>query len=77
MLQRTDDLRITEVRPLIPPAILTEEIPVSERASNVVSDSRAAVSDVIGGRDSRLVVIAGPCSIHDRSEEHTLNSSHG
>ena len=65
MLQRTDDLRITEVRPLIPPAILIEEIPVSEVASNVVSDSRAAVADVIGGRDPRLVVIAGPCSIHD------------
>jgi 3-deoxy-7-phosphoheptulonate synthase len=65
MFQRTDDLRITEVRPLIPPAILLEEIPVSERASNVVSDARAAVSEVIAGRDPRLVVIAGPCSIHD------------
>ncbi|MGE3958972.1 MAG: 3-deoxy-7-phosphoheptulonate synthase [Vicinamibacterales bacterium] len=65
MLQRTDDLRITETRPLIPPAILIEEIPVSETASNVVSDARKAVSEVIAGRDPRLVVIAGPCSIHD------------
>ncbi|MGC4081143.1 MAG: 3-deoxy-7-phosphoheptulonate synthase [Vicinamibacterales bacterium] len=65
MLQRTDDLRITETRPLIPPAILIEEIPVSETASNVVSDARKAVSDVIAGRDPRLVVIAGPCSIND------------
>ncbi len=65
MFQRTDDLRITEVRPLIPPAILLEEIPISERASNVVSDTRAAVGKVIAGQDSRLVVIAGPCSIHD------------
>jgi 3-deoxy-7-phosphoheptulonate synthase len=65
MLQRTDDLRITETRPLIPPAILVEEIPVSETASNVVSDARRAVSQVIAGRDPRLVVIAGPCSIHD------------
>lgn len=65
MLQRTDDLRITETRPLIPPAILLEEIPVSETASNVVSDARAAVSRVIAGDDPRLVVIAGPCSIHD------------
>lgn len=65
MLQRTDDLRITETRPLIPPAILLEEIPVSETASNVVSDTRRAVSEVIAGRDPRLVVIAGPCSIHD------------
>ena len=65
MLQRTDDLRITETRPLIPPAILLEEIPVSETASNVVSDTRRAVSQVIAGADPRLVVIAGPCSIHD------------
>src|SRR5207342_643452 len=65
MLQRTDDLRITETRPLIPPAILLEEIPVSETASNVVSDTRKAVARVIAGHDPRLVVIAGPCSIHD------------
>ncbi|MGE0450496.1 MAG: 3-deoxy-7-phosphoheptulonate synthase [Vicinamibacterales bacterium] len=65
MLQRTDDLRITEVRPLIPPAILLEEIPISERASNIVSDTRRAVAQVIAGADPRLVVVAGPCSIHD------------
>src|SRR5436190_4440381 len=65
MFQRTDDLRITQVRPLIPPAILLEEIPLTERASNVVSDTRRAIADSIHGRDPRLVVIAGPCSIHD------------
>jgi 3-deoxy-7-phosphoheptulonate synthase len=65
MFQRTDDLRIRNVRPLIPPAILLEEIPISERASNVVSDSRAAIARVIEGTDPRLVVIVGPCSIHD------------
>jgi len=65
MFQRTDDLRIRNVRPLIPPAILLEEIPISERASNVVSDSRAAIARVIEGSDPRLVVIVGPCSIHD------------
>jgi 3-deoxy-7-phosphoheptulonate synthase len=65
MLRQTDDLRITQVRPLIPPAILLEEIPLGERASNVVSDTRRAVADAIHGRDPRLVIIAGPCSIHD------------
>src|SRR6185503_6744251 len=65
MFQRTDDLRITEVRPLIPPAILHEEIPLSERASNVVANARQAVSGALAGRDPRLVVISGPCSIHD------------
>ena len=65
MLQRTDDLRITQVRPLIPPAILVEEIPVSDRASNVVTNTRRAIADVLQGRDPRLVVVVGPCSIHD------------
>ena len=65
MFQRTDDLRIRDVRPLIPPAILLEEIPITERASNVVSDARVVVSNVLDGRDPRLVVIVGPCSIHD------------
>jgi 3-deoxy-7-phosphoheptulonate synthase len=65
MVRRTDDLRITQVRPLIPPAILLEEIPLSERASNIVSNTRAAVSSAIEGRDPRLVIIVGPCSIHD------------
>ncbi len=65
MFRPTDDLRIRDVRPLIPPAILIEEIPISERASIVVSDARAAIADVIGGTDPRLVVVVGPCSIHD------------
>jgi 3-deoxy-7-phosphoheptulonate synthase len=67
MFQRTDDLRITGVRPLIPPAILLEEIPITERASNVVASTRQAIAAVIERRDPRLVVIVGPCSIHDTS----------
>ncbi len=65
MIRPTDDLRIRDVRPLIPPAILLEEIPISERASNVVSDARLAITNVIEGSDPRLVVVVGPCSIHD------------
>jgi 3-deoxy-7-phosphoheptulonate synthase len=65
MYQRTDDLRIKDVRPLIPPAILLEEIPITERASNVVADARRAISGLISGADDRLLVIVGPCSIHD------------
>ncbi len=67
MFKKTDDLRITQVRPLIPPAILLEEIPISERASNVVAGTRVAVANALAGQDPRLVVIAGPCSIHDAS----------
>src|SRR5439155_23176060 len=65
MIRPTDDLRIKDVRPLIPPAILLEEIPISERASNVVSDARHAIANIIDGRDPRLALIVGPCSIHD------------
>jgi 3-deoxy-7-phosphoheptulonate synthase len=65
MFKRTDDLRITEVRPLIPPAILLEELPITERISNIVSDARQAIAAALDGRDPRLVVISGPCSIHD------------
>jgi 3-deoxy-7-phosphoheptulonate synthase len=67
MFQRTDDLRITQVRPLIPPAILLEEIPITERGSNVVANTRQAIAAVLARRDPRLVVIVGPCSIHDTS----------
>lgn len=65
MLRKTDDLRITQVRPLLAPAILLEEIPISEPASEVVAGSRQAIAEVIDGRDPRLVVVVGPCSIHD------------
>jgi|SRR5579872_5287632 3-deoxy-7-phosphoheptulonate synthase len=65
MFQRTDDLRIRDVRPLIPPAILLEEIPITERASNVVADARAAIARVLDGHDNRLVAVVGPCSIHE------------
>jgi 3-deoxy-7-phosphoheptulonate synthase len=63
--RRTHDLRIRDVRPLIPPAILVEEIPISEQAANLVADSRAAMTDIIHGKDRRLLAIVGPCSIHD------------
>ncbi len=60
-----DDLRISEIRPLLPPAILLEEIPVSEAAASVVTAGRAAASAIVNGLDDRLLVICGPCSIHD------------
>src|SRR5512142_2919119 len=65
MFRRTDDLRIKDVRPLIPPAILLEEIPLTERASNIVADARTAIAAILAGDDDRLLVVAGPCSIHD------------
>ncbi len=65
MLHRTDDLRIQELRPLIPPAILMEELPVGEKASTLVWKSRADIGSVLAGQDDRLIAVVGPCSVHD------------
>jgi 3-deoxy-7-phosphoheptulonate synthase len=65
MRYATDDLRVEGLRPLLPPAILMEEIPLSDAASTTVALGRKAVSDVLNGRDDRLIVVIGPCSIHD------------
>ena len=65
MIHRTDDLRITRLRPLLPPAILMEELPVTERCSRVVEDGRNAASAILRGEDDRALVVVGPCSIHD------------
>ena len=65
MLHPTDDLRIDELRPLIPPAILMEELPLGEAASALVSKSRNDISRVLHGEDDRLITIVGPCSVHD------------
>jgi 3-deoxy-7-phosphoheptulonate synthase len=62
---KTKDVRIESLRPLIPPAILLEEIPLEESAVSAVARSREAVAKVLHGKDGRLLVIAGPCSIHD------------
>jgi 3-deoxy-7-phosphoheptulonate synthase len=62
---RTDDLRIREIRELIPPEELTREFPCTARASAVVSASRSALHEILHGRDDRLAVVIGPCSIHD------------
>ena len=62
---QTDDVRIAELRPLIPPAILMEELPLGDEASACVARIRDEVSGVVSGRDDRLLVVVGPCSIHD------------
>jgi 3-deoxy-7-phosphoheptulonate synthase len=65
MPHRTDDLRIREVRPLVPPAILLEEIPASEQALETVVRGRDQVVAALTGQSKKLVCIVGPCSIHD------------
>ena len=61
----TDDVRIEGLRPLIPPAILMEEIHPGDAAIARIADARRQIADVVHGKDDRLVVVVGPCSIHD------------
>ena len=61
----TDDLRIESLRPLIPPAILMEELPVTEADTQLIAQARAEVARIVNGEDDRLVIVVGPCSIHD------------
>ena len=65
---RIDDVRIGAVRPLITPALLQEWLPAPQAASDLVEASRAALARVLHGQDDRLVVVVGPCSIHDHDE---------
>ena len=65
---RIDDTRIAAVRPLMTPALLEEQLPIPEAAQALVEASRAAISRVLQGQDDRLVVVVGPCSIHDHDQ---------
>ena len=65
---RIDDVRIGAVRPLITPALLQEWLPASPAQLALVEASRAAIARVLHGQDDRLVVVVGPCSIHDHEQ---------
>ena len=65
---RIDDLRIKAVRPLITPAILEEWLPAPDAAQELVEASRLQLSRVLHGQDDRLIVVVGPCSIHDHDQ---------
>jgi len=61
----TDDLRIKEIKELVPPAHLIHELACSEEASRAVHDARLTTHRILHGMDDRLLVVIGPCSIHD------------
>jgi 3-deoxy-7-phosphoheptulonate synthase len=65
MMQRTENLRVTEVRRLTPPLQLKARLPITEAANRTVVEGRAAVERILDGTDPRLLVVIGPCSIHD------------
>jgi 3-deoxy-7-phosphoheptulonate synthase len=65
MQYRTDDLRIKEIKELVPPSHVLREFPISEKAAKLVYETRAAIHRILHGADDRMLVIMGPCSIHD------------
>ncbi|MEJ1960901.1 MAG: 3-deoxy-7-phosphoheptulonate synthase [Gammaproteobacteria bacterium] len=65
MTLRTDDLRIRDIRELITPEDLSREFPCSEHAAEVVGEARHAIHRILHKQDDRLIVVIGPCSIHD------------
>jgi len=65
MLKNTDDLRIRELKELLPPAHLIREFACTEKASDVIYAARQSMHRILHGMDDRLIVIIGPCSIHD------------
>ncbi|CAN5175323.1 3-deoxy-7-phosphoheptulonate synthase [soil metagenome] len=65
---RTDDTRIGAVRPLISPALLLDELPIPIASLELVERARSDISAILHGRDDRLLVVVGPCSIHDHDQ---------
>lgn len=64
-LNTTDDIRIKEIAELLPPIAHLYELPLSEQAAHLVTKTRQEIADLVAGKDNRLLVIIGPCSIHD------------
>jgi 3-deoxy-7-phosphoheptulonate synthase len=65
MAYPTNNLRITSSKVVIPPIFLEEEMPLTDNASRTVFEARRQIVDILNGTDDRLIVVVGPCSIHD------------
>jgi 3-deoxy-7-phosphoheptulonate synthase len=65
MFHTTEDIHIQWTKVVLPPVFLEEERPVSEAASATIFNARSEITSILNGRDDRLLVLVGPCSIHD------------
>ncbi|MEM7400759.1 MAG: 3-deoxy-7-phosphoheptulonate synthase AroG [Pseudomonadota bacterium] len=65
MMQQTDDLRIVETEEVIAPLALHQELPITENSAQCVFTARSVAQKILHGEDDRLLVVVGPCSIHD------------
>lgn len=70
IMHQTKDLRISGTKEIQTPEALMQELPLTEKAASTVTDTRQQIYDVLDGKDDRLVVIIGPCSIHDIEAAH-------
>jgi 3-deoxy-7-phosphoheptulonate synthase len=61
----TSDLHVIETRPLLSPAFIKSELPLPEAAAHLVTQTRNSIRNILEGKDSRILVVVGPCSIHD------------
>ncbi|KAF3981841.1 MAG: 3-deoxy-7-phosphoheptulonate synthase AroG [Methylococcales symbiont of Hymedesmia sp. n. MRB-2018] len=66
----TDDLRICETKEVVAPVQIYEEIPMTEAAADTILQTRNDIHRVLANKDDRLVIIVGPCSIHDTKAAH-------
>ncbi|WP_305418158.1 3-deoxy-7-phosphoheptulonate synthase AroG [Photobacterium leiognathi] len=64
-MHKTDDVRSSEIKELLPPVAILEKFPATESASETVYQARSAIHNILNDEDDRLLVIVGPCSIHD------------
>jgi 3-deoxy-7-phosphoheptulonate synthase len=64
-MQQTQDLHVVETRPLVSPALLHHELPMTNEAAALVSEARDRIRHILYNEDRRLLVIVGPCSVHD------------
>jgi len=65
MFHTTEDIHIQWTKVVLPPVFLEEEFPATEAATETIFKTRNEITDILGGKDSRLLVLVGPCSIHD------------
>ncbi|MCF6282829.1 MAG: 3-deoxy-7-phosphoheptulonate synthase, partial [Candidatus Polarisedimenticolaceae bacterium] len=65
MKHRTDDLRINEIKELMSPAQVHDESPITTQAADTVFQARHEIQQILQEKDDRLVVVIGPCSVHD------------
>ncbi len=64
-MHRTDDIRIRWTKVVLPPVFLEEEMPMTEQASGTIFQARSEITNILHAKDHRLLVVVGPCSIHD------------